>query len=295
MKLEDTMCIGFQNIGGIPAFSSHPKNDILCSFILKHNFDIFGIAETNLRWSALPAESQFYERTRNVWDKTHSSIAYNCTNPSKTRQVIKGQSAFQQYGGVALLSTTQAPHRVLLSGRDITGLSRWTWTQYQGKASVSLKVVSAYRVCISDSALGTYSQHVNHLYAQDDNRCPRQAFLDDLKTDLQRWILAGEQVIVMLDANGDIRDGAVQAMFSEMGMREVLLEYNSDLLATSTYSRNFQDVPIDGAFATPSIHIQPSWWILRFWRRTRSRPSESVARCFLLRCFWTFGACYGAI
>jgi hypothetical protein len=186
MKLEDTLCIGFQNIGGIPAFSSHPKNDALHSFILQHDFDIFGIAETNLGRSAVPAESQFYERTKNVWDETHSSIAYNHTNPSKTRQMIKGQSTFQQYGGVALLSTTQAAHRVLLSGRDTTGLGRWTWTQYQGKASVSLKVVSACRPCISDGALGTYSQHVNHLYAQDDDRCPRQAFLDDLKTDLQR-------------------------------------------------------------------------------------------------------------
>jgi hypothetical protein len=206
MKLEDTLQIDFQNIGGLPAFSSHPKNDALHLFILKHNIDIFGIAETNLRWSTLPAESQFYERTQNVWDGTHSSIAYNHTNPRKTRQMIKGRSTFQQYGRVALLSTTQAAHRVLLSGHDTTGLGRCTWTQYQGKAPVSLKVVSAYHPCISDGGLSIYSQHINHLYAQDDGRCPRQASLDDLKKDLQRWLLAGEQVIVMLNANIDIRN-----------------------------------------------------------------------------------------
>jgi hypothetical protein len=52
--------------------------------------------------------------------------------------------------------------------------------------------------------MGVYSQHVNSLNGNDD-RCPRQAFLDDLQVELQRWILAGEQVLVMLDANGMLR------------------------------------------------------------------------------------------
>jgi hypothetical protein len=209
------------------------------------------MAETNLRWSTLPAESRFYERIRNAWDKSHSCLAYNRTQPCRPRHKTKGQSSFQQYGGVALLSTTQAAHRVLNSGRDPTGLGRWSWTKYQGKSSVSLKVVAAYRPCISNGALGTYSQHINHLYEKDDDQCPRQAFLEDLQADLQKWIQSGEQVLVMLDANEDIRDGAVQQMFTEVGMREVLLECNADLSATSTYSRNFQDTPIDGIFATP--------------------------------------------
>jgi hypothetical protein len=59
--------------------------------------------------------------------------------------------------------------------------------------------------------------------------------------DLEKWIQAGEQVIVMLNANGDAQDGAVQQMFSDMAMREVLLELHSDLPATSTFSRNFQE------------------------------------------------------
>jgi hypothetical protein len=50
----------------------------------------------------------------------------------------------------------------------------------------------------------------------------------------------------MLDANGDVRDGEVAQMFCESSMREVLLEINSDLPATSTFNRNFQDIPIDG-------------------------------------------------
>jgi hypothetical protein len=39
-------------------------------------------------------------------------------------------------------------------------------------------------------------------------------------------------------------------------MREVLLEINADLPVTSTFSRNLNNIPIDGIFATPTIQLQ---------------------------------------
>jgi hypothetical protein len=204
----------------------------------------------------MPAASQFYERVCNTWDKTQVSLTYNRTCPARASQRIKGQSAFQQYGGVALLSTTQAAHRASGSGRDPSGLGRWTWTSYQGRGSVSLKVIAAYRPCLSDGAMGTYSQHVNYLYDKNDDRCPRLAFLEDISREIERWNEAGEQVIVMLDANEDVQDGGVHQMFDVAGMREVVIEINLDLPTTSTFSRNFQEIPIDVIFATSSIRIK---------------------------------------
>jgi hypothetical protein len=116
--------------------------------------------------------------------------------------------------------------------------------------------VTAYRPCLSDGPLSTYSQHVNYFYDTNDDRCPRQAFLEDLSKDIGQWIQAGEQVIVMLDANSDVRDGDVNQMFFDAGMREVLLEINSDLPVTSTFARNLNNIPIDGIFATPTITLQ---------------------------------------
>jgi hypothetical protein len=52
------------------------------------------------------------------------------------------------------------------------------------------------------------------------------------------------------------RVAEVNQRFTDTGMREVLLEYSSELPPTSTYSRNYQEVPIDGIFATPSICLQ---------------------------------------
>jgi hypothetical protein len=63
-------------------------------------------------------------------------------------------------------------------------------------------------------------------------------------------------VVVMLDANSDVRDGEVNKTFSALGMREVLLEINADLPPTSTFARNLQDVPIDGIFATLTVTLQ---------------------------------------
>jgi len=60
----------------------------------------------------------------------------------------------------------------------------------------------------------------------------------------------------MLDADGDARDGEVNQMFSVPGMREVLLEHNADLPATSAFARDLRNVPIDGCFAAPMIQPQ---------------------------------------
>jgi hypothetical protein len=45
-------------------------------------------------------------------------------------------------------------------------------------------------------------------------------------------------------------------MFSELGMREAIIELHGNLPATSTFARNQQEVPIDGIFVTPTICLQ---------------------------------------
>jgi hypothetical protein len=80
--------------------------------------------------------------------------------------------------------------------------------------------------------------------------------LEDLKIEAYKWITAGEQVIIMLDANGDVRDGEIQQMFSELGMREAIIELHENLPATSTFAHNQQEVPIDGIFATLTVCLQ---------------------------------------
>jgi hypothetical protein len=62
IKMDDSLCLGFQNIGGFPESPLHPKNDLIRSFVLKNEFDIFGLAESNVNWSQLNASAQFHKR-----------------------------------------------------------------------------------------------------------------------------------------------------------------------------------------------------------------------------------------
>ena len=49
LKMDDTLRLGFQNFSGFLESPSHPKNNSFCSFITKHDFDIFGVAKTNVK------------------------------------------------------------------------------------------------------------------------------------------------------------------------------------------------------------------------------------------------------
>ena len=71
-----------------------------------------------------------------------------------------------------------------------------------------------------------------------------------------KWIHAGKQVVTVLDANIDLRDCEVNQVFSALGMRKVLLEFNADLPPTSTFARNLNNVPIDDVFAAPLVTLQ---------------------------------------
>jgi hypothetical protein len=91
---------------------------------------------------------------------------------------------------------------------------------------------------------------------QDDNQCPWQAFLDNLKQELAKWIKDGEQVVVMLNTNSNVPDGTVNQMFLDIGMGEVLSAFNSELAATAAFSCNHQDAPMDGIFTTSTVQLQ---------------------------------------
>jgi hypothetical protein len=60
-KGANTLRIGFQNIGGLPKNNYKRNNDLLRQGITSHDFDIFGIAKTNVDWRSCAV---VYLRTR---------------------------------------------------------------------------------------------------------------------------------------------------------------------------------------------------------------------------------------
>jgi hypothetical protein len=53
VKINNTLRIGFQNVGGFPTQPGKLKEDYIRRGIQKWDFDVFGMAEVNLDWRLL--------------------------------------------------------------------------------------------------------------------------------------------------------------------------------------------------------------------------------------------------
>ena len=175
----------YLNINGLPKNKNHPKNNLIYQTLLNHKADIFGLTETNLKWSTLDQEHTWKERTTGIWESSHSILSYNRTD-------INSTTSFQP-GGTLLHSNGRSCHRIISSTCDPSGLGRWCSTRYRGRQDVTLRVVCVYRPCTPGTAgpSTTYSQHQRYYDENDDNRCPRKAILDDLIIQLNQWKAEG--------------------------------------------------------------------------------------------------------
>ena len=82
---------------------------------------------------------------------------------------------------------------------------------------------------------------------------PREQMLIDLQNKISQWTGQGEQVVLMMDCNEDVRSNQMKKFLDEVRMKECILEkYGEDAPATYIDGRT----PIDGIFITWSINIK---------------------------------------
>jgi hypothetical protein len=149
------------------------------------------------------------ERT-NYWP-THtpkSVFSYNKTKLHQTKTI--------QHGGVGICTTDEGVHRVLSTNHDPSGLGRWAWVRLQGKAGRTIRIITAYRPCGASGKGAVWEQHQRHFGIQEPNHVinPRLQFLTDLSTAINAWQSAGDYLILGMDANEDVRDGAASSMMT---------------------------------------------------------------------------------
>lgn len=136
VKQNNTLRIGFQNVGGFPTQKGKIKEDNIRQGVTKWDFDIFGMVEMNLDWQLLNEQEKLLFRTKEWWDQQHVSWSHNRNNPPRQAR---------QYGGCSLFSINQAANRAVDKGFDKSNLGRWVWTKYKGRGNHSLRVITAYR------------------------------------------------------------------------------------------------------------------------------------------------------
>jgi hypothetical protein len=172
----------------------HYKHKQIHQCIKKYQLNLFGIIEVNLNFKQLGPKAQWHDRFAHA-PKHHSSVACNQHAFTKSRR---------NFGGVANISDGDFTHRVDDSGKDPSGLGRWTWTTFRGKNQVIVRIITGYRPCVdySDKPNSVYSQHERHFATKKDKRDPRLAFYEDLDQAMLVWLDSGNLIVLgLLDAN----------------------------------------------------------------------------------------------
>ena len=124
-----------------------------------------------------------------------------------------------------------------------------------GQENRVLRVITAYRPIKTDTAkvYSVYRQHWAHFTKEKWQVDPRAAILLDPAKQIKEWAKDGDQVILMMDVNEDVRKPTIQSFLSELGMREVLHEKHGASGAPRTHLKG--SIPIDGIFAMKSLDI----------------------------------------
>ena len=135
VKKKNVLRCGFLNIGGLTTQGNSLKDDLLRKGIKVYNFDVFGVAETNVDWQLLGEQDRLYMRTKEWWETSHLNFTHNRVSPPLDKR---------QWGGSALFSLNQAAHRVVDKGWDPTNMGRWCWTKFRGRNDHCLRIFSAY-------------------------------------------------------------------------------------------------------------------------------------------------------
>ena len=116
-------------------------------------------------------------------------------------------------------------------------------------------VISAYRPCLAKDPSTVFQQQTRGLDKAECHIDPRYQFIQDLVTLIKDLKEKGFEIIVMMDANNDVRTGEVTEAMEEEGLREIFKERFPNK-SQATQSRNRANVPIDRFYTSPGINPQ---------------------------------------
>jgi hypothetical protein len=87
-------------------------------------------------------------------------------------------------------------------------------------------------------------QHERYLDSVQRYEEPRDAIYTDIFRDITSWKEMGDQIIVGIDANEDVRHGDTAATFQSLGMKEAILAAHHH----RSPPRNLQHEPTKGTY-----------------------------------------------
>jgi hypothetical protein len=139
---------------------------------------------------------------------------------------------------------------------------RWLWVKLGGIVGLTMIVVAVYRLALNQGEQSTYPQHRNVLLDKDIDNCPRTILLYHLKKEVIKWNDEGNQIVVAVGFNQDIRKGTIHNYFTMLNMEDLILDQHG-----SDEQNKFMNgtLPIDRNFATNSESATVSSYIPFLW------------------------------
>ena len=208
------------------------------------------VAEHGLYPPELEPSEGWHDRMCISMKGSFSRLSYN-TNDGDT-------ACWNQYGGTGVTLTADMKSRIVDKGSDPTKLGWWTWVRIEGKAGESTVFVSAYRPCRNTTGIDTvWSQHVRCYQQERTIQDPdvQAIFIEDLCSALGTFRNDSNHVVLGMDTNEDVRDGAVSDALSEVGIVEAIINDHRGESVPATCARNTQRKPIDSIWTSPRLEV----------------------------------------
>jgi hypothetical protein len=198
---------------------SSPKPDNTTRLYYKNTNSIGTRAFTNglttlyQHHKELGVDISMYTATNTDWQQpttkylnlTHcQQIHHNAIFTYSTRNSTAGQ--WYQPGGTMIVATGTIASRHLETGKDATGMGRYSYQKFTGNNGTKILFIIVYRVCkeaITTAGEGTSFFHQWHELTRLGHKHlnPRRQILNDLQTIVLQAISEGTDVCITIDAN----------------------------------------------------------------------------------------------
>ncbi len=245
-KQEGTARICFGNMGP-GGLQPHCDGSIqsLRTFLQRWQVDHYGGCEHQMNLDNIPPYHRLHEIFR-------SENALRCIAAHNKHS---NDHNFRQQGGTMSMTMGEMASRHHTSGKDATGLGRWVWQLFKGKNNITTRIYTAYRPCKTHPKQLKTVYNLQRAYFRDKgiDRCPRELFLEDLEKELQGRKMAGERLLVMMDANDDVSTGAIRCLAEAVGLRDAILNHHPDLPPPATHRDGSKT--IDVILASPELQV----------------------------------------
>ena len=210
-----------------------------------------------VNWVQLPSSKTLAQILRNVAGNIRSVALHN-----KREDKERGTGKVQ-HGGTAVILRDELVAYVTNSGADPSGLGRWSWYLLEGEEGFRTRVISAYAPCGSAASKEEtyYQQQARYITEKGlKNMNPKKMFRDDLLAQLRKWRTKGDRIVLMMDANEDVVDGAMcrQSGEENLNLREVVFSH-IQAKGPNTYFRG-KDA-IDGIWVSEEIETSAAAYL----------------------------------